>query len=115
MIGGQAVATQFPDGPYYPFVGKAWDSVANAETNIGFGGPNIITNWEADSDNRWTIPVGLAVNTTTKIGPLPVKVGIEVYKYIKQPDQFGAEWGLRLIFSPVVPKPAFSKRPIFGN
>jgi hypothetical protein len=87
----------------------------NAETNIGFGGPNIITNWEADSDNRWTIPVGLAVNTTTKIGPLPVKVGIEVYKYIKQPDQFGAEWGLRLIFSPVVPKPAFSKRPIFGN
>ncbi len=35
MIGGQAVATQFPDGPYYPFVGKAWDSVANAETNIG--------------------------------------------------------------------------------
>ena len=87
----------------------------NAKTNIGFGGPNITANWEADSDNRWTIPVGLAMNTTTKIGPLPVKIGIEAYKYVVQPDNFGAEWGIRLIFSPVIPSPAFSKRAIFGN
>lgn len=87
----------------------------NAETNVGLGSPNITADWEADSDNRWTVPVGLGVNTTTKIGPLPVKLGIEAYKYIEKPDNFGAEWGLRLIFSPVVPKPAFSKRPMFGN
>lgn len=86
-----------------------------AETNIGFGSPNITADWEADSDNRWTIPVGLGWNTTTKIGPLPVKIGVEAYKYIKKPDNFGPEYGLRLIFSPVVPKPAFSKRPIFGG
>lgn len=85
----------------------------NAETNIGFGGPNITANWEADSDNRWTIPVGLAINTTTKIGQVPVKIGVEAYKYVEQPDNFGADWGLRLIFSPVIPKPGFSKRPIF--
>ena len=27
-------------------------------TNIGFG-PNIRVNWDADSDDRWTVPVGL--------------------------------------------------------
>lgn len=35
LIGGQTVATDYPAGPYYPFVGKAWESVAGAETNIG--------------------------------------------------------------------------------
>ncbi|MBI2927228.1 MAG: RHS repeat protein, partial [Verrucomicrobia bacterium] len=28
-------ATQFPEGPYYPFVGKAWESIAGEEVNIG--------------------------------------------------------------------------------
>ncbi len=87
----------------------------NAETNIGLGSPNITANWEADSGNVWTIPVGLGWNTTTNIGPLPVKIGVEAYKYIEQPDNFGADYGLRLIFSPVVPSPAFSKRAIFGG
>jgi len=86
-----------------------------AETNIGFGSPNITANWEADSDDVWTVPVGLGWNTTTKLGPLPVKIGVEAYKYVEKPDNFGADYGLRLIFSPVVPKPAFSKRPIFGG
>ncbi|WP_297696734.1 hypothetical protein, partial [uncultured Eudoraea sp.] len=84
-----------------------------AETNIGFGGPNITINHEADSGQKVTFPVGLGWNTTTKIGPLPVKIGVELYKYIESPDNFGADYGMRLIFSPVVPSPAFSKIPIF--
>jgi len=87
----------------------------SAETNIGFGGPNISINHEAASGQKVTFPVGFGWNTTTKIGPLPVKVGIEAYKYIEQPDNFGADYGIRLIFSPVVPSPAFSKRAIFGD
>lgn len=83
-------------------------------TNIGFG-PNITADWTADSDQRWTIPVGLGFNTTTKIGKLPVKIGLEFYHYVKKPDNFGPQWNIRLIFSPVVPKPAFSKRPLFGG
>ncbi len=83
-------------------------------TNIGFG-PNITADWTADSDQRWTIPVGLGFNTTTKIGKLPVKVGLEFYHYVKSPDNFGADTGIRLIFSPIIPKPAFSKRPLFGG
>jgi hypothetical protein len=82
--------------------------------NIGFS-PNIVADWTADSDNRWTIPVGLGFNTTVKIGPLPVKMGVEAYYYVEKPDNFGPDWGLRFIFAPVVPKPAFSKKPIFGG
>lgn len=87
----------------------------NEVTNIGFGGPNITLDWTADSGNKWTVPIGVAVNTTTKIGPLPVKIGVEVYRYVVQPDNFGAQWGLRLVFSPVVPSPAFSKNAFFGD
>ncbi len=84
----------------------------NEHTNIGFS-PNITADWTADSDNRWTIPVGLGVNTMTKIGPLPVRVGVEAYYYVEKSDNFGPDMGLRFLFAPVVPKPRFSKVPIF--
>ncbi|MCA9440244.1 MAG: Ig-like domain-containing protein, partial [Candidatus Omnitrophica bacterium] len=35
IIDGATVATQFPDGYYYPFVGKAWVSSPSKEVNIG--------------------------------------------------------------------------------
>ena len=82
------------------------------DINIGFG-PNIVADWTADSGQRWTIPVGLGFNKTVKIGPLPVKMGLEAYYYVESPDNFGPDWGLRFIFAPVVPKPGFSKIPIF--
>ena len=34
-IDGEAVPTRYPDGPYYPLVGKAWESVPGEEVNIG--------------------------------------------------------------------------------
>ncbi|WP_354625144.1 hypothetical protein [Psychromonas sp. MME2] len=85
----------------------------NDSTNFGFGSPNITANWEADNGDVWTIPVGFGFNTMTKIGPMPVRIGIEAYKYIEKPDNFGAEYGLRFYFSPVVPSPDFSKHALF--
>ncbi len=85
------------------------------KTNIGLGSPNITIDWEADSDNRWSVPVALGFNTTSKIGPLPVKWGFELQYYVVTPDTFGPEWNLRFLFAPVIPKPAFSKLPIFGR
>lgn len=35
MVGGMTVTTQYPEGPYYPFVGKAWESVPGREINVG--------------------------------------------------------------------------------
>jgi hypothetical protein len=85
----------------------------SAATNIGFG-PNIVANWENDSDDVWSIPVGGGFNTTIKIGPAPVKVGMEIYYYVEKPDEFGPEWQLRMTFTPVVPKPGWAKKALLG-
>ncbi len=82
------------------------------ETNIGFA-PNIRYNWNADSGNRWTVPVGLGFDTIGQLGPVPTKIGLEFHYFVEQPDVFGPEFQLRLLFIPVVPAPAWSKTPIF--
>ena len=85
------------------------------ETNIGIS-PNIRVNWDADdSDNKWTVPIGIGFDTFTKIGPVPMKWGVEVHGYPVTPDIFGPQWQIRLFFVPVVPAPKWSKKPLFGN
>jgi hypothetical protein len=81
-------------------------------TNIGFG-PNIRINWDADSDNKWSVPVGLGADTLIKLGPHPVKIGFEAYYYVEKPDDFGPEWQIRFLFVPVIPSPKWSQKPLF--
>ena len=83
----------------------------NALTNIGMA-PNWRYNWETD---QWSIPLGIGFDTMTKIGSLPAKIGLEAYYYVKQDDVFGPEWQLRFMFVPVIPAPASSRVPWFGN
>ena len=84
----------------------------SSKTNIGFG-PNIQANWDADSDNRWTVPIGLGGDTLVNIGPLPVKIGFEAYYNVFRPDDFGPEWQIRLLFVPVIGAPKWSQKPWF--
>jgi len=87
----------------------------NSETNIGFS-PNIRYNWEPDSkDERLSLPIGIGFDTMVKLGPIPAKFGLEYQYYVEQPDAFGPQWLVRFILSPVVPAPAFSKKPMFGD
>ncbi len=53
--------------------------------------PIVTANWEADSDDRWVVPVGGRV---FKIGPQPVNVGLQAYYNVEKP-QFGPESSLR--------------------
>ena len=78
-------------------------------TNIGIA-PNVRYNWETD---ELSLPVGMGFDTLIKIGKLPVKIGAEAYYYVKQDDEFGPKWQLRLLFVPVLPSPKWSKKPIF--
>ena len=32
---------------------------------------NVLANWQADKDNRWTVPLGLGVSKIVKFGKLP--------------------------------------------
>jgi len=78
-------------------------------TNIGIA-PNVRYNWETD---ELSLPVGMGFDTLVKLGPLPVKVGAEVYYYVQQDDDFGPKWQLRILFVPVLPSPEWSRKPIF--
>jgi hypothetical protein len=75
-------------------------------TSIG-AGPNIIANWEADSDNRYTVPVGLGINRTVQLGKVPVRLGLEFHYNVIRPDTVGADWDLRFYVIPAVPSALF--------
>lgn len=78
-------------------------------TNIGLA-PNWRYNWETDEAN---IPIGIGADTMVKLGPLPVKIGLEFYYHVLRDDDFGPEYQLRFLFVPVVPAPAWSRKPLF--
>jgi hypothetical protein len=76
-------------------------------TSIG-AMPNIIANWEQDSDNTWTVPIGLGINRTFQFGKLPVRLGAEFHYSVIQPDDVvGQEYNFRFYIIPAVPSALF--------
>lgn len=67
--------------------------------------PNIIYDWKADSDDALTLPLGVGVAKTTKIGTQTWKFKLEVQKYVVQPDAFGSDWLVKLTITPVINNP----------
>lgn len=76
------------------------------------GSPNIVYNWDTDEA---TIPLGIGVDKIIKIGPAPLKIGAEFQYFPAKPDAYGPEWQIRIIFTPIIPIPAFAKTPLFGG
>lgn len=60
-------------------------------------------NWEADSSDRWTIPVGGGAGKVVKIGNLPINLQSQVFYNIEKPEN-GPEWQLRLQMQLLFPK-----------
>lgn len=65
--------------------------------------PIITANWEADSDNRWTIPFGGGIGKIFKIGKQPLNGQISAYYNVEKPD-FGPDWQLRVQLQFLFPK-----------
>lgn len=68
--------------------------------NLGKGwaigtAPVLSANWEADSDNTWTIPWGLQISKVTAFGAQPVNLLIGYYTNSENPDN-GPEDQVRL-------------------
>ena len=57
--------------------------------------PLITANWEANDDNRWTVPIGGGIGRIFKIGHQPINASIEAYYNVVTPDDTGANWQLR--------------------
>jgi len=80
--------------------------------------PNIIANWEQDSDNAITLPIGLGINKTVQFGKVPVRFGVEAYYSVVQPDDVvGSKWNFRFYMIPAAPAALFEwmTKPLFGG
>ena len=105
----------FPEGDTKDFVDKTsfrgfglqgrW--FVQDQLSVGLAWEWQVFDWETDQLN---LPLGIGFDTLIKLGPLPVKVGAEVYYYAERDDDFGPEWQLRLLFVPVLPAPEWSRR-----
>jgi hypothetical protein len=76
-------------------------------TAIG-AGPNIIANWEQDSENAFTVPIGIGISKTFQFGKVPVRFGLEYHHSIIRPDTaVGADWNVRFYMIPAAPSALF--------
>lgn len=78
---------------YAVSLGKGWQFASS---------PVITYDWKADSDEAWSIPIGVGLAKTTKIGSRAWKFQGQVQYYAEQPDAFGADWLFKLTITPVV-------------
>lgn len=60
-------------------------------------------NWEAESGQRWTVPLILQVSKVTRLGPFPFSMGAAYGYYVETPDG-GPSWKLRMSFSVLLPR-----------
>ncbi len=66
-------------------------------------GPIITANWEADSDDRWIVPIGGGFGKVFRLGKLPINASTQAFYNIEHPDS-GPEWSLRFQLTFLFPK-----------
>ena len=80
--------------------------------------PNIQIDWERDGKDRFTVPVGLGYIGMTKIGPMPVRWGVEAQYYVMNPDAssiddygtdgytpYTPDWNIKFFIAPITMNP----------
>ena len=66
--------------------------------------PTITANWSAaDSDDRWTIPIGGGIGRVFKIGKQPVNMSVRAYHNLESPTS-GSDWQLQFQIQFLFPK-----------
>ncbi len=65
--------------------------------------PIITANWVADSDNRWTVPIGGGVGKIFRIGAQPMNAQLAAYDNVVTPDG-GPDWQIRFQIQFLFPK-----------
>lgn len=65
--------------------------------------PVITANWEADNDERWTVPVGGGVGRLFRLGKLPINAQVQGFYNVERPE-FGPDWSLRFQWTFLLPK-----------
>ncbi len=65
--------------------------------------PIITANWEADSDDQWTVPFGGGFGKIMKWGKQPVNAQLSAYNNVVSPEN-GADWQFRVQLQFLFPK-----------
>ena len=103
--------------PFWPIVDDEGDDdpktdllVIQPFLNFNFGrgwalgtGPIITANWDADSGQQWTVPLGMGITRVTVLGTQPMSVGLQYYYNVKRP-QGSPAFQLRFIVSLLYPR-----------
>lgn len=102
-IAGDGASTSITSLQYFVFygLGNGWQ--------VGTG-PTMTYNWEAPSDEAWTVPVQLSLSKTTAIEKQLVKLNWSIERNVVRPDSFSEDWTFTFTFSPVVKNP-FQRTP----
>ncbi|NOR55918.1 MAG: neuromedin U [Sulfurovum sp.] len=66
--------------------------------------PIITANWEADSDHKWTVPLGAGFGKIFRIGNQPINAQLSLYNNVVTPDDYGSEWQVRTQIQFLFPK-----------
>ena len=70
--------------------------------------PTITADWEADSDERWTVPIGGGVGRLVKFGKQPVDLKLQGFYNVENPKGT-ADWSLQLQVKLLFPKKSAKK------
>jgi hypothetical protein len=63
-----------------------------------------IADWNAPNpDDRWSVPITVAVSKITRFGPTPMSVQVGGGYYVKKPTN-GPDWQLRTTFTLILPR-----------
>jgi hypothetical protein len=93
--GGDPKTNLFVMQPFINFnFGKGWA--------LGFA-PLITANWDGESGNQWTVPLGFGVTRTTVFNRRPMTLGLQYYYNVERPDGSAASQ-LRIVVSLLYPK-----------
>jgi len=65
--------------------------------------PIITANWEANSGQKWTVPVGGGFGKIFRIGPQPMNAQIQGFYHAEKPDPLG-DWSMRVQLQFLFPK-----------
>ncbi len=122
--GGPSIAFLTMQGPWVAgsLFNNIWSSKNNDDVkvnvftwqyfvNYNFSGgwyltssPIITANWEADSDNKWTVPIGGGFGRVFRVGKQAMNAQVQAYYNIEKPDDIGPDWTLRLQLQFLFPK-----------
>jgi len=75
-----------------------WQPFVNYNLDNGVyltSAPIITANWEAESGDKWTVPLGGGIGKIFRIGEQPVNLQAAAYYNVETPDN-GADWQLRV-------------------